>query len=142
MQRTKKPTFREPGLPNIRECAGCGDKRPIVTHDLCDRCRKREAREENKLNVPALGNKQVQQKAFKYLGILTDLMNKVKAPRANRERVLQELMPYFGFSPETQIALIRDMTGAEYPPTESEFTRVHSGSSEAPPDGKVRTPKK
>src|ERR1017187_5519694 len=85
MQRTRKPSYKTPGLPNIRPCRECGEERPIVARDMCDRCRKREERKEAGLNIPACGNKQTQAKGMKALGVLVELMNKFGLHRSNRE---------------------------------------------------------
>lgn len=80
---------------------------------------------------------------MKILAKLLELMGKAKLLRPNRERVLQEFMPFLGVSPETQRILIREMTGPGVEDTDSPFTRVHSGSNvppEASDDYEVRQP--
>jgi hypothetical protein len=59
--------------------------------------------------------------------------------RANRERMLQEFLPFCGFSPDTQRLLLRDMTADNVGDLDTTY-RVHAGSSKAPNDSKVRTP--
>src|ERR1017187_2018314 len=88
LQRARKPSYKAPGLPNIRPCSGCGEERPIVARGLCDRCRKKEERKEAGMNFQALGNKQTKESGIKILGNLLELMGKAKLLRANRERVL------------------------------------------------------
>jgi len=140
MKRTKRPSYKQPGLPRIRPCEDCGEERQIVARGLCDRCRKKEERKEAGMNYPALGHRQTQGEGLKILAKLFELMTKAKLPRANRERVLQNFGPFLGLSPESQQSLIRDMTGPDLEQTESPFARVHLGSSEAPADSEVRKP--
>jgi hypothetical protein len=111
LQRTRKPSYKVQGLPNIRPCSGCEEERPIVARGLCDKCRKKEERKEAGLNFQAFGNKQTKEAGMKILAKLTELMGKAKLLRANKERVLQEFMPFLGFTPEAQRTLIRELTG-------------------------------
>jgi hypothetical protein len=104
----------------------------IVARDLCDKCRKKEERLEAGMNFPAFGNKQTKEGGMKILAKLLDLMSKAKLLRANRQRVLQEFMPFLGVSPDTQRTLIREMTGPGVEETESPFARVHAGSKMTP----------
>jgi hypothetical protein len=90
------------------------------------------------MSYPAAGNKHGQEKGTKLLARLTEIMYKAQLPRSNRERILQEFMPYLGFSPETQRLMIRDMTGSDDESTEAPFARVHPGSATAPEDSEVR----
>jgi len=111
----------------------------IVARGLCDKCRKKEERREAGLNYPALGNKQTQASGTKWLAELLKLLEKAKVLRTDRERVLQVFMPYFGFSPETQQAMLRDMTAPDAEKIESSpLAKVHPGSIKAPTDGEVR----
>ena len=138
LQRARKPSYKIPGLPNIRPCLECEEERPIVARGLCDKCRKKEERKEAGMNFPASGTKQTKEAGMKILAKLLELMGKAKLLRANRERVLQEFMPFLGVSPETQRTLIREMTGPEI--EETAPWRVHPGSSMAPDDCEVRKP--
>jgi hypothetical protein len=104
----------------------------IVARGLCDKCRKKEERMEAGMNVQAFGNKQTKESGTKLLAKLLELMGKAKLLRANRERVLQEFMPFLGYSPETQRTLIREMTGPGVEDTESPFAKAHGGRT--PPD--------
>jgi hypothetical protein len=140
LQRARQPSYKVPGLPNIRPCLECEEKRPIVARGLCDKCRKKEQRKEAGLNLQALGNKQTKETGTKLLAKLTELMGKAKLLRANRERVLQEFMPFLGFTPEAQRMLIRELTGPGVEDTKSSFTRVHSGSHMSPDDCEARKP--
>ena len=132
MRSTPKPSYKIPGLPRIRPCTECGEERMIVARGLCDKCRKKEERMEAGLNFPATGNKQTKETGMKILAKLLELMGKAKLLRANRERVLQEFMPFLGVSPEAQRTLIREMTGPGVEEPESPFARVHSGSKMTP----------
>jgi len=132
LQRARKPSYKTQGLPRIRPCVACGDERTIVARGLCDKCRKTEERKEDKLNVPAFGNKQTKENGMKVLAKLLELMGKAKLLRANRERVLQEFMPFLGLSPEAQRTLVREMTGPSIEEMESPFARGHAGSSAEP----------
>jgi len=105
----------------------------IVARGLCDRCRQKETRNEVGMNLPALGNRQKKESGMKLLAQLLVLMGKAKLLRANRERVLQEFVPFLGFTPEAQRMLIREMTGPDLKDTDSSLTKVHSGSN-LPPD--------
>jgi len=133
MQRTRKPSYKAHGLPNIRPCSQCEEERPIVARGLCDKCRKKEERMEAGLNIPALGNKQTKEAGTKIFAKLLELMGKAKLLRANRERVLQEFMPFLGYSPEAQRMFIREMAGPELGDVASPFSKVHAGSN-MPPD--------
>lgn len=85
------------------------------------------------MNFQALGNKQTKESGMKIFAKLLELMGKAKLLRANRERVLQEFMPFLGISPETQRILIREMTGPTIEQEDSPFGGVHAGSN-IPPD--------
>jgi len=104
----------------------------IVARGLCDRCRKKEERKEAGMNFQALGNKQTKESGMKIFAKLLELMGKAKLLRANRERVLQEFMPFLGISPETQRILIREMTGPGLGDMASPFEKLHAGSSVQP----------
>jgi hypothetical protein len=127
LQKTRKPSYKVQGLPNIRPCLGCEEERPIVARGLCDKCRKKEERKEAGLNFQAFGNKQTKETGTKLLAKLTELMGKAKLLRANRERVLQEFMPFLGFTPEAQRMLIRELTGPSVEEI-SPFAKSHVGS--------------
>jgi hypothetical protein len=105
----------------------------IVARGLCDKCRKREERQEAGMNFPATGNQQSKESGMKILAKLLELMGKAKLLRANRERVLQEFMPFLGLTPEAQRTLIREMTGPGLEESESPFAKLHAGSN-MPPD--------
>jgi len=81
------------------------------------------------LNIPASGNKQTKETGTKLLAKLTELMGKAKLLRANRERVLQEFMPFFGFTPEAQRMLIRELTGPSVTEMESPSAKSDVGSN-------------
>ena len=132
LERARKPSYKVAGLPRCRPCSACGEERMIVARGLCDKCRKKEERLEAGMNFPAFGNKQTKEGGMKLLAKLLDLMSKAKLLRANRERVLQEFMPFLGVSPDTQRTLIREMTGPGVEETESPFARVHAGSKMTP----------
>ena len=85
------------------------------------------------LNNPATGNKQTKETGMKILAKLLELMGKAKLLRANRERVLQEFMPFLGMTPEGQRTLIREMTGPGVEEVDSPFSKLHAGST-MPPD--------
>jgi hypothetical protein len=110
----------------------------IVTRGLCDKCRKKEERMEAGLNIPAFGNKQTKENGTKILAKLLELMGKAKLLRANRERVLQEFMPFLGYSPEAQRTLIREMTGPGVEDTESPFAKARHTPPDADDDYGVR----
>jgi hypothetical protein len=115
----------------------------IVARGLCDKCRQKEQRKEAGMNIPAYGNKQTKESGMKIFAQLLELMGKAKLLRANRERVLQEFLPFLGVSPETQRTLIREMTGPGVEDTESPFAKLHAGSDvppEAEDDYGVRQP--
>jgi hypothetical protein len=132
LQRARKPSNKVAGQPRIRPCTACGEERMIVTRGLCDRCRKKEERMEAGLNTPAYGDKKSKETGMKILAKLLELMGKAGLLRANRERVLQEFMPFLGVSPETQRTLIREMTGPSLGDTASPFGKLHAGSSVQP----------
>jgi hypothetical protein len=132
LQRARKPSNKVAGQPRIRPCAACGEERMIVTRGICDKCRKKEERMEAGLNNPAYGDKKSKETGMKLLAKLLELMGKAALLRANRERVLQEFMPFLGISPETQRTLIREMTGPGLGDVASPFGRLHGGSSVQP----------
>ena len=111
LERARKPSYKVQGLPRVRPCSACGEERMIVTRGLCDKCRKKEERMEAGINAPAYGDKKSKETGMKLLAKLLELMGKAGLLRANRERVLQEFMPFLGISPDTQRTLIREMTG-------------------------------
>jgi len=104
----------------------------IVTHGICDKCRKKEERMEAGLNNPAYGDKKSKETGMKILAKLLELMGKAGLLRANRERVLQEFMPFLGISPKTQTTLIYEMTGPGLGDMASPFGKLHAGSSVQP----------
>lgn len=136
--RTRKPSFKEPAEPRIRPCANCGDEKMIVARGLCDKCRKQGERNEAKL-VAGTGNRRKQLNGYKALAALEKLLNDMGVLRANRERMLQEFLPFCGFSPDTQRLLLRDMTAENAGDLDTTYG-VHAGSSKAPIDSKIRTP--
>ena len=132
LQQARKPSYKIPGLPRVRPCASCGEERMIVARGLCDNCRKKEERMEAGLNNPAYGDKKSKETGVKILAKLLELMGKAGLLRANRERVLQEFMPFLGISPEAQRTLIREMTGPGLGDMASPFGKLHAGSSVQP----------
>jgi hypothetical protein len=138
LQRARKPSYKSSGLPRVRPCAACGEERTIVARGLCDKCRKKEERMEAGMNFQASGNKQTKESGTKLLAKLLELMGKAKLLRSNRERVLQEFMPFLGYSPETQRTLIREMTGPGVEDTESPFAKARHTPPDADDDYGVR----
>jgi hypothetical protein len=112
---TRKPSYKQPGLPRVRPCLNCEKEKPIAARGLCDACRKKEDREEDKLNVPACGRKEQQADSMKLLGRLIEILNRVKVARSSRQIILQHFLPYLGLTPRTQSSLIVDLMGTPGP---------------------------
>ena len=86
------------------------------------------------LNTPAYGDKKSKETGMKILAKLLELMGKAGLLRANRERVLQEFMPFLGISPDTQRTLIREMTGPGLGDMTSPFGKHASTQPDAEDD--------
>jgi len=116
-------------LPHVRPCVKCGQEKPIAVRGMCDACRKREERAQDALTHPAFGRKEQQESGTELLARLLRILNKAQVPRASREIVLENVVPYLGYSGETQRHLISDLLGPKselsYGRTDNKLPSVH-----------------
>jgi hypothetical protein len=101
--RTRRPSTRSQGLPSVRPCANCHEERPIVSDGLCDRCRKRRERAENRTKYDSTGN---YVDAMKCVWAILDQCRKLKLPRLSRLAVLEIVLPYSGCSLDLQQSIL------------------------------------
>src|ERR1700733_14186779 len=83
----------EMAASNVRPCAVCHEDRPIVTHGVCDRCRKRQERADNRmLYTPASAVSSA--KGSKNLATLYKLMDECRVAGDDRRAILERFLPY------------------------------------------------
>src|ERR1700733_6529413 len=82
----------EMAAPNVRSCAVCHEDRPIVAHGVCDRCRKRLERADNRLlYTPASAVSSA--KGSKNLATLYKLMDECRVAGDDRRAILERFLP-------------------------------------------------
>jgi hypothetical protein len=127
----------EMAAPNIRPCVVCKEDRPIVAQGLCDRCRKRQERAENRLlYTPASAVSAA--KGSKNLATLYKLMDECRVAGDDKRAILQRFLPYSALPANVQAAHLEALrhTDAEG----DDGWDVHEGSSLAPEDSLNREP--
>lgn len=87
-------------LPNPRECAECHKVKPIVAHGLCDACRLRAKRAEQKHFTPASAVSQA--KGARNLATLLGILEDCKVSTKAATTILTAFMPFSG-QPENVI---------------------------------------
>jgi hypothetical protein len=128
----------EMAAPNVRPCAVCHEDRPIVAHGVCDRCRKRQERAENRLLYePASAVSPA--KGSKNLATLYKLMDECRVSGDDKRGILERFLPYSALPANVQAAHLEALRNAEAAQPDDRWD-VHSGSSMAPVDSANREP--
>jgi hypothetical protein len=127
---TRRKSSRRSDLPNIRPCVVCTEEKPIVAHGMCDSCRKKRERNDNKIAfTPATAVDEV--KGVKALAGLYKLMRECKVSQAARRQILERFLPFTGLPLNVQqghLEALRNTT----PAVEDGFDwPVHPGSANA-----------
>jgi hypothetical protein len=128
----------EMAAPNVRPCAVCHEDRPIVAHGVCDRCRKRQERADNRLlytPASAVGP----QTGYENLAALHKIMNKCKVSGEAKRVMLKAFLPFSALSQTEQAAHMEGLCKADEAGSDEDWG-VHGGSSLAPDDSVGREP--
>jgi hypothetical protein len=127
--------------PNVRPCAVCREDRPIVAHGMCDRCRKRQERGNNRLLYTPASAVHIST-GTKNLSILYTVMRNCKVTSDVQRVVLVALLPFMGLPRDAQeghLKALKRQADEEASGSDDEWD-VHAGSSLAPDDSVNREP--
>jgi hypothetical protein len=135
----KRTSHKRPDLPNVRSCAVCNEDRPIVSHGCCDRCRKKQDRIDNKIAFTPVGTVNPAT-GHKNLSVLFRLMQECKVSNAHKRTMLEAFLPHTGLPLNVQQAELDALRSHEPEFQDDPGWSVHSGSSRAPAESRIRTP--
>jgi hypothetical protein len=128
------------GAPDLREFVVCRESRRIVSHGMCDRCRKRQERQDDRLiYTPASAVSPA--KGTKNLATLYRLMDECKVSGTDKRVILERFLPCSALPQNVQEAHLEALSMIDpQEDREPSMTNIHAGSSAAPSDSTGREP--